>query len=220
MVYKLLILILFLGIKIGYTNVIYDKNEIIITEIELNNYKELYNNNFGTDISNNKAIKNIVLTKRTINSLIKNNPEFISILDQNIKLEYGKDIFKNKSLLNFIRFQKIKNEFISDYFLNNFSTKDLEIIFSNFENLVLPISKNNCLTIEKLYEFKNDIIFIENFFKKLRDESNRITTTINNELIDVCMDNKSFKIIESEIIKFIENKIEVDFDKFIYRKNN
>ena len=220
MVYKLLILIFFLGIKIGYTNVIYDKNEIIITEIELNNYKELYINNFGTDISNNKAIKNIVLTKRTINSLIKNNPEFISILDQNIKLEYGKDIFKNKSLLNFIRFQKIKNEFISDYFLNNFSTKDLEIIFSNFENLVLPISKNNCLTIEKLYEFKNDIIFIENFFKKLRDESNRITTTINNELIDVCMDNKSFKIIESEIIKFIENKIEVDFDKFIYRKNN
>ena len=220
MVYKLLILIFFLGIKIGYTNVIYDKNEIIITEIELNNYKELYKNNFGTDISNNKAIKNIVLTKRTINSLIKNNPEFISILNQNIKLEYGKDIFNNKSVLNFVRFQKIKNEFISDYFKNNFSTKDLEIIFSNFENLSLPISKNNCLTIEKLYEFKNDIIFIENFFKNLRDKSNRITTSINNELIDVCMDNKSFKIIESEIIKFIENKIKDDFDKFIYRKNN
>tara|TARA_E500000178_G_C16926781_1_gene709779 strand:+ start:590 stop:1252 length:663 start_codon:yes stop_codon:yes gene_type:complete len=220
MVYKLLVLIFFLGIKIGYTNVIYDKNEIIITEIELNNYKELYKNNFGTDISNNKAIKNIVLTKRTINSLIKNNPEFISILNQNIELEYGKDIFNNKSILNFIRFQKIKNEFISDYFKNNFSTKDLEIIFSNFKNLLLPISKNNCLTIEKLYEFKNDIIFIENFFKNLRDKSNRITTTINNELIDVCMDNKSFKIIESEIIKFIENKIEDDFDKFIYRKNN
>ena len=220
MVYKLLVLIFFLGIKIGYTNVIYDKNEIIITEIELNNYKELYKNNFGTDISNNKAIKNIVLTKRTINSLIKNNPEFISILNQNIKLEYGKDIFNNKSVLNFVRFQKIKNEFISDYFKNNFSTKDLEIIFSNFKNLLLPISKNNCLTIEKLYEFKNDIIFIENFFKNLRDKSNRITTTINNELIDVCMDNKSFKIIESEIIKFIENKIEDDFDKFIYRKNN
>lgn len=220
MVYKLLVLIFFLGIKIGYTNVIYDKNEIIITEIELNNYKELYKNNFGTDISNNKAIKNIVLTKRTINSLIKNNPEFISILNQNIELEYGKDIFNNKSILNFIRFQKIKNEFISDYFKNNFSTKDLEIIFSNFENLSLPISKNNCLTIEKLYEFKNDIIFIENFFKNLRDKSNRITTSINNELIDVCMDNKSFKIIESEIIKFIENKIEDDFDKFIYRKNN
>ena len=220
MVYKLLVLIFFLGIKIGYTNVIYDKNEIIITEIELNNYKELYKNNFGTDISNNKAIKNIVLTKRTINSLIKNNPEFISILNQNIKLEYGKDIFNNKSVLNFVRFQKIKNEFISDYFKNNFSTKDLEIIFSNFENLSLPISKNNCLTIEKLYEFKNDIIFIENFFKNLRDKSNRITTSINNELIDVCMDNKSFKIIESEIIKFIENKIKDDFDKFIYRKNN
>ena len=73
MVYKLLILIFFLGIKIGYTNVIYDKNEIVITEIELNNYKELYKNNFGTDISNNIAIKNIVLIMKTIRFLKINN---------------------------------------------------------------------------------------------------------------------------------------------------
>ena len=66
MVYKLLILIFLFGIKIGYTNIIYDKNEIIITEIELNNYKELYRNNFGSNISNNKAIKDIVLIKKTI----------------------------------------------------------------------------------------------------------------------------------------------------------
>ena len=220
MIYKLLILIFLLGIKIGYTKVIYDKNEIVITEIELNNYKELYKNNFGTDISNNIAIKNIVLIMKTIRFLKVNNPDFISILDQNIKLEYGEKIFNNQETLNFIRFQKIRNEFISEYFQNIFSIQDLEIIFTNFDSLKLPISKNNCLTIEKLYDVRNDKNFIESFFKKIRKKNIKITTSINEELYEVCLSNKLFNNIESEIIKFIESKTEDDFDKFIYRKNN
>ena len=220
MVYKLFILIFFFSIKIGYTNVIYDKNEIIITEIELNNYKELYKNNFGTDISNNIAIKNIVLIMRTIRFLKINNPDFISILDQNIKLEYGEKIFNNQETLNFIRLQKIRNEFITEYFQNIFSIQDLEIIFTNFDSLKLPISKNNCLTIEKLYDVRNDKNFIESFFKKIRKKNIKLTTSINEELYEVCLSDKSFNNIESEIIKFIESKTEDDFDKFIYRKNN
>jgi len=220
MVYKLLILIFLLGLKIGYSNVIYDKNEIIITEIELNNYKELYKNNFGSDISNNIAIKNIVLIMKTLNFLELNNPDFISILDQNIKLEYSDKIFNNQELLNFIRFQKIRNEFISEYFQNIFSIEDLEIIFTNFDSLKLPISKNNCLTIEKLYDVSNDKNFLESFFKNLRKKDLKITTSINEELYEVCLNDKLSNNIESEIIKFIENKTEDDFDKFIYKKNN
>ena len=218
MVYKLLILIFLLGLKIGYSNVIYDKNEIIITEIELNNYKELYKNNFGSNISNNMAIKNIVLIMKTLSFLELNNPDFISILDQNIKLEYGNKIFNNQELLNFIRFQKIRNEFISEYFQNIFSIEDLEIIFTNFDSLKLPISKNNCLTIEKLYDVSNDKNFLESFFKNLRKKNLKITTSINEELYEVCLNDKLSNNIESEIIKFIENKTEDDFDKFIYRK--
>ncbi len=218
MVYKLFILIFFFGIKIGYTNVIYDKNEIIITDIEINNYQNLYKNNFGTDISYNKAIKNIVLAKKTIIYLKKNKPDFISILDQNIKSEYGDGILNNQDLLNFIRFQKIRNEFISEYFQNIFSIEDLKIIFANFNSLRLPLSKNGCLTVEKLYDVSNDKIFIKSFFENLKNKNQKIETSINNELFDVCLDNKVFKNIEIEIIKFIENKTEDDFDKFIYRK--
>ena len=220
MVYKILILIFFFGIKIGYTNVIYDKNEITITEIELNNYKELYKNNFGTDISNNIAIRNIVLILKTINSLKINNPEFISILDQNIKLEYGDKIFNNQEIINFIRFQKIRNEFISEYFQNIFSIKDLEIIFTNYDSLELPISKNNCLTIEKLHDVSNDKNFIESFFNNIRKKNLKITTSIDEELYEVCLNDKLFNNLENEIIKFIETKTEDDFNKFIYRKNN
>ena len=53
MVYKLFILIFFLGIKVGYTNIIYDKNDTIITEIEMNNYK-----NALEIIRNDPMIKN------------------------------------------------------------------------------------------------------------------------------------------------------------------
>ena len=203
MVYKLFILIFFLGINIGYTNIIYDKNEIIITDIEINNYKNLYKSNFGTDISYNKAIKNIVLIKKTIRFLKKNNPNFILVLDQNIELEYSREILNNQDQLNFIRFQKIRNEFISEYFQNIFSIEDLEIIFANFNSIRLPISKNGCLTIEKLYEVTDDKNFIKSFFKYLRDNNQKITTSIDNDLFDVCLDNNSFKNIESEIIKFI-----------------
>jgi len=220
MVFRLLILIFLLSMKIGYANIIYDKNEITITKIEMDNYKNLYKTNFDNEISNNEAIKNIVLIKKTISFLIKNNPNFLSVLDKNIKLEYGNEIFDNQVVLDFVRFQKIRNEFISEYFQNIFSIEDLKIIFSNFDNLKLPISKNNCLTIEKLHEVNSDRIFMESFFNKLKNKKQKITTIINNELYEVCLDNKSFKIIENEIIKFIENITEDDFDKFIYRKNN
>ena len=103
MVFKLFILIFFLGIKIGYTNIIYDKNDFVITEIEMNNYKNLYKNNLGTNISNNKAIKNIILIKKTISFLTKNNPDLLSSLDQNIKLQYSKEIFDDQDMLNFIK---------------------------------------------------------------------------------------------------------------------
>jgi len=165
MVYKFLILFFILGIKIGFSNIIYDKNEITITDIDLNDYKDLYKTNFGGDISNNKAIKNIVLMKRTVNFLIKNNPDFISLLDQNIKLEFNKEIFNNQTNLNFIRFQKIRNEFISEYFQNNFQIEDLKIIFTNFGILKLPISKINCFTIEKLHEVSNNINLLKIFLK-------------------------------------------------------
>ena len=119
-------------------------------------------------ITINKAIKNIVLMKQTIDFLFKNNNEFMIVLDQNIKSEFGEKITKDLNLFNFIRFQKIRNEFISEYFKNKFDIKDLEIIFSNTNNLRIPISKNNCLTIDKIHIFNNEKNFIRSFYNNLK----------------------------------------------------
>ena len=77
MVYKLLFFIFIFITNISYSNIIYDKDDILITDNEINYYLSLYENKF----SKNEAIKNIVLIKKSINFLRKNNSDFLSILD-------------------------------------------------------------------------------------------------------------------------------------------
>ena len=220
MVFRLLVLLIFFNINTSYPNIIYDKNKITITEIEINKYIDFYKTNYDKKISNNIAIKNIVLIKKTINYLKKNNPDFILELDKNILSEFGKDITTDQSIFNFLRFQKIRNEFINEYFKFKFNIKDLEKIISNFKDLKLPISINNCLTIENLHNVKSDGYFLESFFESLIDNQKKITTIINNTTYEICINENLFKIIEYEIFKYIEAKTENDFDNFIYGKIN
>ena len=148
MAYKLFI-ILILFFQTSYSNIIYDKNENSVTDLELNSYIKLYQNSFNQNLTKNKALKDIILIKNTINSLEKNNPEFIIELDEVLKLQF-KDLELETSIIkDFLRFQKIRNEFISDYFQNQFNIKDLQIIFASMNEMKFPISKNNCLTLKK-----------------------------------------------------------------------
>jgi len=220
MVFRLVFLIFIFISNISYSNIIYDKNGISITNNDLENYLNLYENNNQIRISKNKAIKNIVLMKQTINFLLIKNPEFMTILDQNIEIEFGNNILNEKILLNYVRFQKIRNEFIFEYFQNNFDIQDFEIIISNFDNLKIPISKNKCLTIEKLHNFKNDQNFSKNLYNSLKNRKKEFEILINNQLYDVCISDQLFNNIDNIIIKFIENKTEDDFNKFIYEKIN
>ena len=220
MVIRLFIFIFLVNINISHSNIIYDKNEITISSIELNKYIDLYKSNYGNNISKNKALKNIVLIKKTIDSLFKNNHEFMEALDKKIKTEFNEGIFNDQMMLNFIRFQKIRNEFISEYFKNSFDIEDLEIIFSNFNNLQIPISKNKCLTIDKFYNAENDKYLIKNFFEVFKNNQKNYKTLINNEVFDVCINEEMFKKIEYAIIQYIENKTERNFNNFIYGKTN
>ena len=218
--YKKFFFIFLLYFNIGNSNIIYDKNNVLISDIELNTYINVYKEFYNKDLENNKALKEIVLLKKTINFLQNYNPEFMEKLDQNIKFEYGNDISKDQILFNFLRFKKIRKEFVSEYFQSNFDIKDLEIVFSSLPKLKLPVSKNNCLTIEKIVELKEDLFFISSFYEFIKKNKNIFQTKIKGEIYDVCIDNKSFKQIEEIIIKYIESKTNEEFFKFIYGKVN
>ena len=219
MAYKL-ILILLLFLETAFSNIIYDKNNNSITELELNTYIELYKNSFNQNLNKNKALKDIILIKNTINFLEKNNPDFISSLDEALKLQF-KDIEIETSIIkDYLRFQKIRNEFISDYFRNQFSINDLKLVFSTINQFELPISKNNCLTIEKIHKFNDDKNFLISFYNNFKEGKKNFKTKIENDLFDVCITNQQMKEIENEIIKFAEKKTQNDFQKFIYGKLN
>ena len=219
MAYKLF-LILLLSFKTSYSNIIYDKNENSVTELELNTYIELYKNSFNQNLNKNKALKDIILIKNTINFLEINNPDFISELDEILKLQFQNIEFEKSIVKDYLRFQKIRNEFISDYFQNQFNVEDLKLIFSSINEFELPISVNNCLTIEKIQKFNEDKYFLINFHKNFKEGKRNFKTKIKNKLFDVCLTNKQIKEIENEIIKFVEKKTQSDFQKFIYGKLN
>ncbi len=218
--YKKFLLIFLLYFNIGNSNIIYDKNNVLISDIELDTYIKIYQEYYNKDIDNNKALKEIVLLKKTIDFLINYNPKFMDKLDQNINLEYGNDILKDQILFNFLRFKKIRHEFVSEYFQSNFNIEDLEIVFSSLSELKLPISKNKCLTIENIVELKDNLFFISSFYEFIKNNKNTFQTKLNGEIYDVCLENKSFKQIEEVIIKYVENKTNDEFNKFIYGKIN
>lgn len=215
-VFKYLIIIIILIFNLASANIIYDKDDVLITEIELNRYINLYKKNINSDISFNNAIKNIVLTKKTIKFLKSNNPEFIQSLDDKLKIEYDQKIFDDQILLNFIRFQKIRNEFITDYFQNKFDYLSLKNIFYSFSELNLPISSNSCMTIKKFHVVNKDETFILNFYENLVNNQKNFKTSIDGIEFDVCINSKLFNMLESNIISYIEKETEEDFKKFIY----
>ena len=221
MVCKILILLLFL---VSYSfksqgDIVYKKNNTIISSIDLETYKKLYKENYGQMLDNNNALKNLVLINNLIKSLESNNKEFLNQIDNRILNDYRGISFDNQITKNFFRFLKIRNEFTINYFQNELNVKELEIIFDELENLNLPVSKNDCLILEQLVDLKNNRYFIEDFFNNLKTNTNNFTVLINDELYRVCIDQKKFRSIEQLIINYIQIKTKDEFEYFVYGKS-
>lgn len=214
----LLILIL---IKLNNVDarIIYDKSDILITELELQNYIKLQLNSDQIELSKNKAIKQLVLQKKILKDLKLNDYQYLNKIDQQINKEFSIEIINNKFMRDFIRFRKIKDEFIIDYYNKKLNlTKFKEIIGSSIE-IKLPISDNNCFTIIKFIDLKNNISFQENLFSNFKNNTNNYSVSIDGKVYQICMNNNYLKELDSMIINHIENQIEDIFNDFIYNRN-
>ena len=212
-------LLFFFSLK-SYSNVLYKNNDLIITDIDLKKYKQLYLENYNLNINNNKALKDLILIKNLLKDLKKNNREFMDKIDNEIILEFGDKNFKNENVRDFLRFTKIRNEFIINYFKNNLDSKELKYIFENIEDLNLPISDKDCLIINKVLNLKNNSEFIEGFFNILKNSSKKIFIKVDKIKYQVCLDQNKFKYIENYIIDYIRTQTEEDFVNFVYDKTS
>ena len=211
---------MFFFVKVNsHANVIYDKNNIIISELDIVYYKEFYYKKYNKEILDTKALKNLVMIKNLIISLKSNNPVFIKNIDMEISKEIGNENIKSKTVIDIIRYFKTKNVFVTNYFNNKFKRDDLEKIFSNFNTMELPISDNNCLTLIKLVDFKNNRVFYDIFFKNLKNDKKVYEMLIDNKKFNICMNHRNNQIIQEEIFKYIELKIQKEFDEFVYAQH-
>ena len=177
---------------------------------------KLHEEKYSEKINNPKALKNLVKIKQLVNNLKETNPDFLTKIDNEIFNDMGKKNIQPQVVLDTLRYFKTKNEFIYNFFDTKFKYNDLEIIFQTFKKLELPISNDNCFTMIKIVNLKNNNEFIDIFYNNLKKQTKIYEITINNEKFNVCINKRNNKIIEKEILKYIEMKIKDDFDKFVY----
>jgi len=221
MVYKLLIkiiLLIFFSVN-SFSNILYNKKGIVVTDIELNIYKDIYFEYHNTLISGSESLKDLVLIKNVIRDLKENNSDFINQIDNQIINQFGKDIIENEIILNFYRFAKIRDEFIYNYFRNKLKVNEIESIFKSLNELNLPISENNCLLIKEVINLKENNYFINNFFNNLKNNLQDYKVEINGIIYDVCIDKTTYYEIEKLIVNYIRVQTDKEFKYFVYAKS-
>ena len=221
MVYKLLIkiiLLIFFSVN-SFSNILYNKKGIVITDIELNIYKDIYFEYHNTLISGSESLKDLVLIKNVIRDLKENNSDFINQIDNQIINQFGKDIIENEIILNFYRFAKIRDEFIYNYFRNKLKVNEIESIFKSLNELKLPISENNCLLIKEVINLKENNYFINDFFNNLKNNLQNYKVEINGIIYDVCIDKTTYYELEKLIVNYIRLQTDKEFKYFVYAKS-
>ncbi len=220
MVYKkiiLLILLLCFSINI-YGKVIYEKQGLVITDIDVEIYKKIYESNYGDLIGDNNALKDLVLINNVLRYLEYNNKEFLNRIDSEITLQYGIKIQSDINLRDFFRFSKVRDEFIINYFKNELVIDEIIEVFSKLESLNLPVSKNDCLIIDKIIDLKDNEKFTQNFLDNLRNNTRNFNVTLFQNDYKVCIDDINFRLIEQLIIEYIQTQTEEEFKYFVYGK--
>jgi hypothetical protein len=215
--FKLLVLIFVF--KYSYANIIYDKNNIIITEHDIKIYQQLYKQNYNLDINKSNSLKDLVLIYNLINNLESNNPEFLNKVDSEILMRLGQNSFENDGIKNFLRFSRIRDEFIINYFQNKLELIELINLFKDLGSLELPISNNDCLIINEIVDLKDNEKFVENFFNNLKNNTQNFKVMINNIEYKVCINELKYRNIENLIVEYIQIQTAEQFEKFVYEKS-
>ena len=202
----------------SYSNVLYEKDNLIITEIDVNVYQKLYKNSYNQEINKANSIRDLVLINNVIQHLEINNAEFIDKIDLEISMRYGQNSLKEDGTRNFLRFSRIRDEFIINYFQNKLNLDEVKKIFSQLDSLNLPISIDNCLIISEVLNLKDNEVFIESFFNNLKENTREFEVMINKSKFKVCINETTFQTIEKLIVEYIHLKTAEEFEIFVYEK--
>ena len=208
----IVILLSFTFIKDVVTSeIVLQKNNIIITNNDLENYKKLHNDYYGNIIENSPAIKKLYLTLKIINLQMDINPKFDEITKKIMSedLKKYKDTYSQYILEFFLRYEILKNDYVNNY-INKNNLKELD------KNLIVEINfynDNKCEMKKKSIKFKN---LTQN--QKILIMSNLNSKTISmKDNTYVCLSQKNTNEINNAINNIISNKGYEEFLKYVYK---
>ena len=208
----IVILLSFTFIKDVVTSeIVLQKNNIIITNNDLENYKKLHNDFYGNIIENSPAIKKLYLTLKIINLQMDINPKFDEITKKMMSedLKKYKGTYSQYILEFFLRYEILKNDYVNNY-INKNNLKELDkilIVEINFYN------DNKCEMKKKSTKFKN---LTQN--QKILIMSNLNSKTISmKDNTYVCLSQKNTNEINNAINNIISNKGYQEFLKYVYK---
>ncbi len=211
-----LLLILFINFNLYGSEIIYNKNNILITKQDIEQYKLIEKDlNYSND---NIIIKEIVLIKRTINNLKDNNPRYFEQSMINVKSRnfYIEEVDQN-FLEEYLFYVNVRNDIAREFMSNKFDQNKLKSIFEN-TNITFGLSKNDCMTIYQTISIKK--LNIDEIYNILNREiiDFKFKKNYENKITDVCLSEKTTnQLIQLFNNYMIENSRE-DFLKFIYEK--
>lgn len=198
------------------SEIIYEKNDIIITNYEIEFYKKYFFEIYKEKINDAQSIKNIVLIRNLIKKIEKNNSEIINLIDDKISFNSKLNIQQNTIYRDFYRFLLLKNEYINEYTFNNLKPEDLLVPIDKLKFEKIPLGIKNCLVIDKVITLEEINGFENIYFEFLLRKNTSAYTTINNQEFEICLNSELKTKLEIEVINLIENLTSNDFKKLLY----
>jgi len=158
-------------------------------------------------------LKNLIKIKRRL----RNRKKIKSVNSNRYRISVKKTL-NNINFRDFLRFSKVRDEFIINYFNNKLTTEEIIGVFKNLDILKLPVSKNDCMIIDELIDLKNNKDFIDMLLENLKNNSRNFKIFIGGSEYKICIDENNFRSIERLIIRYLETQTNEDFKEFVYGK--
>ncbi len=212
--YKKLVIILiifFTNTNILSNEIIFNKNDVIITKENLKNYKLLYKDYSNKEISDGSAIKNIYMMFKIIDLQIERNPKFNLITEDLIKKDLKQ--FKNKYteiiLKYFLKYEILKNDFLANYIKNYQLSKydgiiNEKINFYEDKECTKYVHK---ISFHKINENEKQLILVNNSKVPIKVNENKY----------ICLKDENIYEINSLINNIISKDGYDEFLKYVYK---
>jgi hypothetical protein len=208
----IILLHLTVNISLYADEIILQKNNIIITNDDLKKYKKLHQDFYGEVINNSAAIKKLYMTFKIIDYQASINPNFLKQTNKIISEDINqyKEKYSEYILSYFLRFEILKNDYISMHIKNN-NLNELDNLLVEKINLY---SDNQCERQMKIIEFRE----LNNNQKEiiLSNLSNKAILISKN--VFVCLSNKNKIEINNLVNGIFLEKGYQEFLKYVHKK--